>query len=157
MTDKINELKALITTLAEDSPLRKQLQEVLDAELKRAAEGTENTEEQTQTAEKTANTAEQTQTAEKTANTAEQTQTAENTDNADKEKETGDSQDPAEGLRNLKEKLEKILKDMDNDEPSCGDVGDLLKDDEFITASAGFILGAAVVGLGALAYSVLKK
>ena len=144
MTDKINELKALITTLAEDSPLRKQLQEVLDAELKRAAEGTENTEEQTQTAEKTAN-------------TAEQTQTAENTDNADKEKETGDSQDPAEGLRNLKEKLEKILKDMDNDEPSCGDVGDLLKDDEFITASAGFILGAAVVGLGALAYSVLKK
>ena len=144
MTDKINELKALITTLAEDSPLRKQLQEVLDAELKRAAEGTENT-------------AEQTQTAEKTANTAEQTQTAENTDNADKEKETGDSQDPAEGLRNLKEKLEKILKDMDNDEPSCGDVGDLLKDDEFITASAGFILGAAVVGLGALAYSVLKK
>ncbi len=38
-----------------------------------------------------------------------------------------------------------------------GKFGNLLNNDEFITASAGFVLGAAAVGLGVLAYSVIKK
>ena len=37
MEDKINELKKLITVLEENSPLRKQLEEALAAELERKA------------------------------------------------------------------------------------------------------------------------
>lgn len=59
--------------------------------------------------------------------------------------------------------------DADDAEETCGDhsteildgitekLDELLQDDEFITASAGFLLGAVSVGLGALAVSALKK
>ena len=119
MTDKINELKALIETLAEDSPLRKQLQDVLDAEMKRKAEE----------------------------------QKEEGADN-----ETGKSEYTLDDLKKLDERLEEMLKEM-GEEPTgiIGKLEELMDDDEFITASAGFVLGAMVTGLGALAFSALKK
>jgi len=114
MNDKINELKTLIDTLETDSPLRKQLEEALAAELKRKAE------------------------AEAEAAAKEETAKEEADDDA---AEDDDSEDDAGGVfGDLKEKLEGLA---DND--------------EFITAAAGFVLGAAAVGLGALAATALKK
>lgn len=130
MTDKIKELQALIETLAANSPLRKQLEEALNAELKRKAEEAEKA--------------------------AAQTQASENSDEADKVNK--DSQDPLSDLKALNEKLEEMLKGMD-DAPNTlkGKLEALMENDEFITASAGFVLGAAAVGLGTLAVCALKK
>ena len=36
-------------------------------------------------------------------------------------------------------------------------IEELFNDDEFITAAAGFVLGAAAVGVGALLISAMKK
>lgn len=130
MTDKTNELKDLIETLAEDSPLRKQLQDALNAELERMAQEAEKTAEQAAAQE-----------AEKTA------------------AEGDDSGPSLDDLKKLNEKLEGMLKEMEESNPSTitGKLEKLMEDDEFITASAGFVLGAAVAGLGALAVSLLKK
>ena len=129
MTEKINELKSLIETLAEDSPLRKQLQDALDAELARKKAATENTE----------------------------AQAADKAEESDKDFKE-ESKSTLDELKELDEKLDEMLKELD-DEPSgiTGKLEKLMEDDEFITAAAGFVLGAAAVGLGALAFSALKK
>ena len=130
MTDKIKELQALIETLEADSPLRKQLEEALNAELERKAEEAENA--------------------------ARQKQTSENADDESKENKASD--DNLSDLKALNEKLEEMLKGMD-EAPSTikGKLEALMENDEFITASAGFVLGAVAVGLGTLAVHALKK
>ena len=128
MKDKINGLKALIETLAKDSPLRKQLQEALEAELKRKAQEEENAKSQ-----------------------------EENTDKAD---ETGgESHSNLNEWKALEEKLKAMSDKLEEECPSTitGKLEKLMEDEEFITASAGFVLGAAVTGLGALAICALKK
>lgn len=116
MTDNISELKALIETLAKDSSLRKSLEEVLRAELKRKAEEEA------------------------------QSQAGDNEDN-EEEVEDEDDQDEEPGDDKPSEVLDSITEKLD----------ELLQDDEFIAASAGFLLGAVTVGLGALAVSALRK
>ena len=117
MTDKINELKALIETLTEDSPLRQQLQEALDAELNRNAKAAEE------------------------AKPAEEANAAEDKGSDAASEETDDDRGSPSGiLDGLTEKLD-----------------ELMNDDEFITAAAGFVLGAATIGVSALALSALKK
>ena len=131
MTDKIKELKALIENLEADSPLRKQLEEALEAELKREAENASKTD-------------------------AGQTE-GDQTDNADKESD--DSQSNLDDLKKLNEKLEEMLEQLEKENPSTltGKLEKLMEDDEFITASAGFVLGAAFAGLSAVAISMLGK
>ncbi len=116
MEEKINELKSLIETLAEDSTLRKELQDALDAELKRAGQAPEGAAEET----------------------------------ADEEEEKSDD-------FKFSERLERHLKELEHSDSIIGKLEALMEDEEFITASAGFVLGAAVVGAGVLAYSFLKK
>ena len=126
MTDKINELKTLIETLAEDSPLRKQLQEALNAELERMAKEAAEKAEQAKTEEK----------------------------KEDSEQKT----DNLDDLKQLDEKLEGILKGMGEESSGILDkLEELMDNEEFITASAGFVLGAVVTGLSALAVSALRK
>lgn len=129
MTDKIKELKSLIDNLEAESPLRKQLEEALAAELKRQAEeaskdmGTESKQ-------------------------------------AEGESQESDGHRPSlDDLDKLNEKLKEQLEQLEKDNPSTivGKLEKLMEDDEFITASAGFVLGAATIGLGALAFSALKK
>ena len=134
MTDKINELKALIETIDENSPLRKQLQDALDAELKRTAEeAADNAKQATESKE-------------------------ENTDTEESDAEE-ESSDTPNDWKDLEEKLKAISEKLEEEYPSTitGKLEKLLENDEFITASAGFVLGAAVTGLSALAISVLKK
>ncbi|MBQ7649988.1 MAG: hypothetical protein IJS15_03465 [Victivallales bacterium] len=133
MTDKINELKALIETLAEDSPLRKQLQDALDAELKRKAKEAAN---------------------------AAQENTESQDENTDKDDgEEASSHSTLDDWKALEEKLKAMSDRLEEECPSTitGKLEKLMEDEEFITASAGFVLGAAVTGLSALAISMLKK
>ena len=133
MTDKINELKALIETLAEDSPLRKQLQDALDAELERKAKEAAN---------------------------AAQQNTESQDENTDKDEgEEASSHSTLDDWKALEEKLKAMSDRLEEECPSTitGKLEKLMEDEEFITASAGFVLGAAVTGLSALAISVLKK
>lgn len=93
MEDKINELKKLIDSLEEDSPLRKQLEKTLNEELKRLAEEKAKTD--------------------------------------DKDEMTN----PASSMPGILDGIgEKI--------------GELLENETFVAASAGFLLGAATVFLG---------
>ena len=133
MTEKIDELKKLIETLAEDSPLRKQLQEALEAEMKRTEDEAEKN-------------------ADQTAEKAEES-------TSDTEKKEEEPNITLDDLKKLNERLEEQLKEMEEANPSTitGKLEKLMEDDEFITASAGFVLGAAVTGISALAISLLRK
>ena len=133
MTDKINELKTLIETLAEDSPLRKQLQDALDGELRRKAKE-----------------------AEAASNQASESQE----ESADKGDDAGEgSHSTLDDWKTLEEKLKAMSDKLEEECPSTitGKLEKLMEDEEFITASAGFVLGAAVTGLSALAICALKR
>ncbi len=133
MTDKINELKALIETLAEDSPLRKQLQDALDGELRRKAKEAEDA-----------------------SNQASESQE----ESADKGDDAGEgSHSTLDDWKTLEEKLKAMSDKLEEECPSTitGKLEKLMEDEEFITASAGFVLGAAVTGLSALAICALKR
>ena len=133
MTDKINELKALIETLDENSPLRKRLQDALDAELKRKA-------------------------MEEASNVQQSTESQEEKDTEENDAEE-ESSDTSDDWKDLEEKLKAMSEKLEEEFPSSitGKLEKLMENDEFITASAGFVLGAAVTGLSALAISALKK
>lgn len=133
MTDKINALKALIETLAEDSPLRKQLQDALDGELRRKAKEAEDA-----------------------SNQASESQE----ESADKGDDAGEgSHSTLNDWKTLEEKLKAMSDKLEEECPSTitGKLEKLMEDEEFITASAGFVLGAAVTGLSALAICALKR
>lgn len=133
MTDKINALKALIETLAEDSPLRKQLQDALDGELRRKAKEAEDA-----------------------SNQASESQE----ESADKGDDAGEgSHGTLDDWKTLEEKLKAMSDKLEEECPSTitGKLEKLMEDEEFITASAGFVLGAAVTGLSALAICALKR
>ena len=133
MTDKINALKALIETLAEDSPLRKQLQDALDGELRRKAEEAED---------------------------ASNHASASPEESADKGDDAGEgSHSTPDDWKTLEEKLKAMSDKLEEECPSTitGKLEKLMEDEEFITASAGFVLGAAVTGLSALAICALKR
>ena len=133
MTDKINALKALIETVAEDSPLRKQLQDALDGELRRKAKEAEDA-----------------------SNQASESQE----ESADKGDDAGEgSHSTLDDWKTLEEKLKAMSDKLEEECPSTitGKLEKLMEDEEFITASAGFVLGAAVTGLSALAICALKR
>ena len=133
MTDKINALKDLIETLAEDSPLRKQLQDALDGELRRKAKEAEDA-----------------------SNQASESQE----ESADKGDDAGEgSHSTLDDWKTLEEKLKAMSDKLEEECPSTitGKLEKLMEDEEFITASAGFVLGAAVTGLSALAICALKR
>lgn len=133
MTDKINELKALIETLAEDSPLRKQLQDALDGELRRKAKEAEDASNQASESQK------------------------ESADKGDDAEEGSHS--TLDDWKTLEEKLKAMSDKLEEECPSTitGKLEKLMEDEEFITASAGFVLGAAVTGLSTLAICALKR
>ena len=133
MTDKTKALNALIDTLAEDSPLRKQLQDALDGELRRKAKEAEDA-----------------------SNQASESQE----ESADKGDDAGEgSHSTLDDWKTLEEKLKAMSDKLEEECPSTitGKLEKLMEDEEFITASAGFVLGAAVTGLSALAICALKR
>ena len=120
MADKLDDLKAMIDTLDENSSLRKALEKVV------YAEQTHRTDDETAPAAE-----------------APEQEFAEEENKADDTPEAVDASsnvEPSDFLEDLKDNF-----------------GKLLDDDTFISTSAGFLLGAAVVGLGALTFSSLKK
>ncbi len=136
MEDRIDELKKLIVTLEEDSPLRKQLEEALAAEIERkaAAESEASANQSTANAPK-----EEPPKTEESTDESEQPQTNDSNDE-ESTKNGKKSSNPFDGLDTIVEKLD-----------------ELMENEEFITASAGFVLGAAAVGLCVLGLNVLKK
>ena len=107
MNEKIEELKKLIGTLDENSPLRAQLEAALREEQARLE-----------------------------AQAAKQ-------DTPDEEPTASDqpaSNEPRDPISELIDKID-----------------DLMQDDEFVSGLAGFLLGAATIGLGALAMSSIRK
>ena len=141
MEDRIDELKKLITTLEENSPLRKQLEEALAAEMERNADGTDAEAPKDQTTSSAHPKEEQPQNDESSsANETETPKSDDGNEQNDAPKGGKKSSNPFDGLDTIAEKLE-----------------NLMEDEEFITASAGFVLGAAAVGLCVLGLNVLKK
>ena len=118
MNDKLEELKNLIASLEEDSPLRDQLEAALKTEEERLAEESSKAE----------------GTPEDTAPKTEDAQ-AEATDTR-----TDDSNTILGALDNVINKID-----------------DLMQDDEFVSGVAGFVLGAAVVGLGVVGLDAIKR
>lgn len=107
MNEKIEELKKLIGTLDENSPLRAQLEAALREEQARLE-----------------------------AQAAKQ-------DTPDEEPTASDQPASSEPRDPISELIDKI--------------DDLMQDDEFVSGLAGFLLGAATIGLGALALSSIRK
>ena len=107
MNEKIEELKKLIGTLDENSPLRAQLEAALREEQARLE-----------------------------AQAAKQ-------DTPNEEPTAGDQPSSSEPRDPSSELIDKI--------------DDLMQDDEFVSGLAGFLLGAATIGLGALAMSSIRK
>ena len=72
---------------------------------------------------------------------------------AEEQEKEADGEEAADDASEEDDRGEKggILGDLE------GKLEKLANNDEFITAAAGFVLGAAAVGLGALAASVLRK
>ena len=124
MEDKINELKQLIGSLAEDSSLRRELEKVLESTMAKKPEPTDEPSEPMD--DKQAE-----------SKMEEEEQTVNQTDEEKTEEENKDDENPFDYLKNNLENL--------------------MEDNEFITAAAGFVLGAVVVGLGATLVSVLRK
>lgn len=157
--DNIDELNHLIESLEADSPLRESLKKALSEELERLAEVAEA---------KAGEWQEKAQAALENALRAEEPVSREEDNAKDKtagqpEKSTvaGNQADESQGRAQAATEKRQV-----NDEPAgqAGLLGgftdkldELLEDDEFITASAGFLLGAATVGMAALAISLLKK
>ena len=149
MEDKINELKKLISTLEDNSPLRKQLEEALAAELQRKLDELKRKVEaasQTNAEEKLKNE----QPLPKPPKTD-----ASSPDNETQPPQTDGSCNNAEGDSGKSGKRTSSL--FDGLDTIADKLGSLLEDEEFITASAGFVLGAAAVGLCVLGLNVLKK
>ena len=107
MNEKIEELKKLIGTLDENSPLRAQLEAALREEQARLE-----------------------------AQAAKQ-------DPPDEDPTASDQPASSEPRDPISELIDKI--------------DDLMQDDEFVSGLAGFLLGAATIGLGALAMSSIRK
>ena len=125
MDDKINDLKQLIECLAEDSPLREELNKVLEAATTGQTEPSATEPSETMDENHSENTIE------------EETQQ----DNKPEDEKRDDDEQYDEST------FDRLKDNMEN----------LLKDNEFITAAAGFVLGAVVVGLGATLVAAMKK
>ncbi|MBQ6473695.1 MAG: hypothetical protein IJJ33_17045, partial [Victivallales bacterium] len=106
----IEELKKLIATLADDSPLRARLEAALKSEEERLADECPKTEEA--------------------------------------QSEEAKSEKNGRAFRDVphQDLIECLIAKID----------DLTQNDEFVSGVAGFILGAAAVGLGALAFDAIK-
>lgn len=113
MNEKIEELKRLIATLEENSPLRAQLEAALQEEEARLAEAQAATQEQP----------------------------------TDQEQPAEEPKDEAPRQEAPGNAVEELIDKID----------DLMQDDEFVSGLAGFLLGAATIGLGALAMSSIRK
>ena len=113
MNDKLEELKKLIASIEEDSPLRAQLEDALKTEEERIA------------------------------------------DECPKDDECPEDTDThAEDSAPRTEDVNSILGALDN---LVDKIDGLMQNDEFVSGVAGFVLGAAVVGLGALAFDATKR
>ncbi len=123
MNEKIEELKKLIGTLDENSPLRAQLEAALREEQARleAQAAKQDTPDEEPTA----------------------SDQAAKQDTPDEEPTASDQPASSEPRDPISELIDKI--------------DDLMQDDEFVSGLAGFLLGAATIGLGALAMSSIRK
>ncbi len=179
MDEKIEELKKLLVSIGKDSPLKENLEnllaslqegaeDVLDAvgeKLESAAEGKTNdrgpdsgsnpSDDKPNDALHGDRTAEGAAEVDSEADT---TVTADD-DASDGKQDVSGQEAEDEGTKTTEDESSDDNDSYTSDSSSSfsSKIDELLNDDEFITASAGFVLGAAVVGLAALTISVLKK
>ncbi len=173
MLDKITMLEELIAMLEEDSPLRLHLEEELAAERNRLestdGESANPPEEPTQTDGESAQAATMAtdNTPASAAREAEDSQEPKTGQESGNEQETTPDENSGASAGQAKSNNDRSGESQsDGQEKTTSDSGDafenllktlddLLDDDTFIAASAGFVLGAAVMGLGtALASSM---
>ena len=129
MEDKLDELKQLIDSLATDSPLRKELEKVMEGSIAKKLEVTAD---------------EQSALTDETPGESRQEDEAQQMDKHEEDQMGGQENDGSEEQENFFDRLK------DN-------IENVMEDDEFITAAAGFVLGAMVVGVGATLVAAMKK
>ena len=120
MEDKIEELKQLIGSLAEDSSLRRELEKVMESSTEKKPKAVAN-------------------------------EPSEPMDDNHAESKIEEKEQPDNKTDEEKTDEENVFDSLKYN------LENLLEDNEFITAAAGFVLGAVVVGLGATLVSVMRK
>ena len=120
MEDKIEELKQLIGSLAEDSSLRRGLEKVMESTADKKPEAVAD-------------------------------ETSEPMEDNHAERKIEEEEQPGNKTDEEKNDEENVFDSLKDN------LENLMEDNEFITAAAGFVLGAMVVGLGATLVSVMRK
>ncbi len=145
MEDKLNELKVFFESLPEDSPIGKSLQNLVN-EVKRVADTATKEQNQGTTTSSDPSTSEE--------------KTGDQPDGNDANETMKNDGDGSDVTTDDTKGSDATTDDNDTDDTTpewMNALEDLMMDKEFITASAGFVLGAVTVGLGITLISALRK
>ena len=154
MEEQINELKDFFGTLPEDSPISKSLQNLVN-EVKRVAEAATKGQKQDVAESSEPEISEEMTGDQPNRNDANETMT--NDDGSDTATNDTNGSDATTDNTNGSDAT---TDDDDTDDATpewMKSLEDLMMDNEFITASAGFVLGAVTVGLGVTLISAMRK
>ncbi len=154
MEEQINELKDFFGTLPEDSPISKSLQNLVN-EVKRVAEAATKGQKQDVAESSEPEISEEMTGDQPNRNDANETMT--NDDGSDTATNDTNGSDATTDDTNGSDAT---TDDDDTDDATpewMKSLEDLMMDNEFITASAGFVLGAVTVGLGVTLISAMRK
>ena len=154
MEEQINELKDFFGTLTEDSPISKSLQNLVN-EVKRVAEAATKGQKQDVAESSEPEISEEMTGDQPNRNDANETMT--NDDGSDTATNDTNGSDATTDDTNGSDAT---TDDDDTDDATpewMKSLEDLMMDNEFITASAGFVLGAVTVGLGVTLISAMRK
>ena len=154
MEEQINELKDFFGTLPEDSPISKSLQNLVN-EVKRVAEAATKGQKQD-----VAESSEQETSEEKTGDQPNRNDANETMTNDDGSDTATNDTNGSDATTDDTNGSDATTDDDDTDDATpewMKSLEDLMMDNEFITASAGFVLGAVTVGLGITLISALRK
>ena len=154
MEEQINELKDFFGTLPEDSPISKSLQNLVN-EVKREAEAATKGQKQDVAESSEPEISEEMTGDQPNRNNANETMT--NDDGSDTATNDTNGSDATTDNTNGSDAT---TDDDDTDDATpewMKSLEDLMMDNEFITASAGFVLGAVTVGLGVTLISAMRK
>lgn len=154
MEEQINELKDFFGTLPEDLPISKSLQNLVN-EVKRVAEAATKGQKQDVAESSEPEISEEMTGDQPNRNDANETMT--NDDGSDTATNDTNGSDATTDNTNGSDAT---TDDDDTDDATpewMKSLEDLMMDNEFITASAGFVLGAVTVGLGVTLISAMRK
>ena len=164
MEEQINELKDFFGTLTEDSPISKSLQNLVN-EVKRVAEAATKGQKQDVAESSEPEISEEMTGDQPNRNDANETMTNDDgsdtaTNDTNGSDATTDDTNGSDATTDDTNGSDATTDDDDTDDATpewMKSLEDLMMDNEFITASAGFVLGAVTVGLGVTLISAMRK